>query len=91
MSKQGNQQQRTKLYRKEQVERVYRKRLKFWYFNDRGWVEDYHNRRIYRFKTSSNLVKRKLWYERIVKYRNTRAAQTAATRSMIALRENEEP
>ena len=58
MSKQGNQQQRTKLYRKEQVERVYRKRLKFWYFNDRGWVEDYHNRRIYRFKTSSNLVKR---------------------------------
>ena len=58
MSKQGNQQQRTKLYRKEQVERVYRKRLKFWYFNDRGWVEDYHNRRIYRFKTSSKLVKR---------------------------------
>lgn len=91
MSKQGNQQQRTKLYRKEQVERVYRKRLKFWYFNDRGWVEDYHNRRIYRFKTSSNLVKRKFWYERIVKYRNMRAAQTATTRSMIALRENEEP
>ena len=89
MSKKRIQRQRTKLYRKEQVERVYRKRLKFWHFNGQDWAEDYHNRRIYRFKTSGNLVKRKLWEERIVKYRNTRAAQTAATRSIIASRENE--